>query len=109
MLNLSKKYSKISDFKAFKNRKDSQITNLNYYFNENDEINDLKDFKKNNRIMSKIMPNPLDEKEQAENDFGTILTKKTNVRKRYYRDKPQRDTFIFEENISQPIKKIFNF
>ena len=102
---VSKKYSKISDFKAFKNRKDSQITNLNYYFNENDEINDLKDFKKNNRIMSKLMPNPLEEKEQAENDFGTILTKKTNIRKRYYRDKPQRDTFIFEENISQPIKK----
>ena len=91
------KYSQISDFKAFKNRKNSQFTNLNYYSNENDDINELKDYKNNNRIMSKLMPNPLEEKEQ---------TKKANItRKKYYRDKPQKDTFIFEENISQPMKK----
>ena len=100
---VKKNQSKISEFKTFKKRKNSQ-DNANLYFQENNKINDLGNFK-NNKITSKLMPNPLEEKVD-EDDLRTILSKRKNKpKKKYQRDKPQKETFIFEENISQPLKK----
>ena len=99
----NQKNIKISDFKNINNKPISQNNN-NLNINEKDGINNNLNNYNNNIIVSKIISNPNDENEFQDYNPETLILsqlskKASNTKKRY-----KRDTYIFEENISQPKK-----
>ena len=99
----NQKNIKITDFKNINNKPISQNNN-NLNINEKDGINNNLNNYNNNIIVSKIISNPNDENEFQDYNPETLILsqlskKASNTKKRY-----KRDTYIFEENISQPKK-----
>ena len=103
---LNKNNIKITDFQAFRNRNDSQ-TNTNLSVNDKYGINELNNYK-NNIIVSKLIPNQIEEKVIKEQDTLSLSRNKNNSKKQTKRDQKQKNTFIYEENISQQKKALDN-
>ena len=103
---------KVSEFRPIKNKKNSEF-NVDLNLIEKNEINDLNNLITNNKITSKIIPNPKENeikenketkenKRESEENILPLTTKKSNLKHKNYQRKPsKKESYIYEENISQ--------